>query len=62
MNPPNNDVACSICGAEHDNDTSPELDSTHRCPDCAAMLRRATSATRIRSLLSEEFLNGRPAE
>jgi hypothetical protein len=29
---------CSICGAEHDPDTTPELDSTHLCSDCVTAL------------------------
>lgn len=33
----NNELtSCSICGAEHDPKTAPEIDSTHLCPDCAS--------------------------
>lgn len=33
---PSNDAACAVCGAEHDPEESPEVDSTHLCPTCAA--------------------------
>ena len=58
----NDDVACSICGAEHDKERSPELDSTHLCPDCAVMQRRARRAPRVSFLLSVEGESERAAE
>ena len=33
---PSNDAVCAVCGAEHDPDESPEVDSTHLCPTCGA--------------------------
>lgn len=30
------DAVCAVCGAEHDPEESPEVDSTHLCPTCAA--------------------------
>lgn len=32
---PTNEVPCAICGADHDPETTPEIDSTHLCPTCA---------------------------
>ena len=40
------EVTCSICGAEHDPEKTPELDSTHLCPDCAARQRTLQHANR----------------
>jgi hypothetical protein len=54
MNHNEDDVTCSICGVEHDKERSPELDSTHLCPDCAAMQRRAAMSPRSSFLLSGE--------
>ncbi|MBI1948575.1 MAG: hypothetical protein HYS27_23005 [Deltaproteobacteria bacterium] len=33
------DVPCSICGADHDPNDSPDIDSTHLCAACASAQR-----------------------
>ncbi|MCC7073578.1 MAG: hypothetical protein IT383_19875 [Deltaproteobacteria bacterium] len=51
------DAVCAICGAEHDPEESPEVDSTHLCPTCAANERALRDPRRddpepLRSYLS----------
>ena len=39
MNNLNDDPVCCVCGVEHDPNETPELDSTHLCPQCVAAVR-----------------------
>ena len=40
-------ATCSICDSEYDVNETPEVDSTHLCPDCAPSLLRPMARLRF---------------